>query len=85
MDEEHVFIGVYAPNKIEVNILVQFFSFSVDVMIGKFFFSVSASIHVCCCSIFFLNLFCFRQITKQRNVKVTCNKLFLDSSKQDEN
>lgn len=38
MDEEHVFIGVYAPNKIEVNSLVQFFSFSVDVMIGKFFF-----------------------------------------------
>ena len=38
MDEEHVFIGVYAPNKIEVNSLVQVFSFSVDVMIGKFFF-----------------------------------------------
>lgn len=84
MDEEHVFIGVYAPNKIEVNSLVQFFSFSVDVMIGKFFFSVSASIHVCCCSIFFSNALLF-QITKQGNVKVTCNQLFLDSSKQDEN
>lgn len=38
MDEEHIFIGVYAPNKIEVNSLVQVFSFSVDAMIGKFFF-----------------------------------------------
>lgn len=44
MDEEHVFIGVYAPNKIEVNSLVQFFSFSVDAMIGKFFFLL---VHLC--------------------------------------
>ena len=60
MDEEHVFIGVYAPNKIEVNSLVQFFSFSVDAMIGKFFFLL---VHLCmyvAVQYFFLMLFCFR-------------------------
>ena len=84
MDEEHVFIGVYAPNKIEVNSLVQFFFFFGGCNDWQVFFSVSASIHVCCCSIFFSNALLF-QITKQGNVKVTYNELFLDSSKQDEN
>lgn len=66
MDEEHVFIGVYAPNKIEVNSLVQFFSFSVDAMIGKFFFLL---VHLCMYVAvqFFSNALLF-QITKQGNV-----------------
>ena len=83
MDEEHVFIGVYAPNKIEVNSLVQVFSFLVDALIGKFFFML-VHLYMYVAVQFFSNALLF-QITKQGNVKVTCNQLFLDSSKQDEN
>ena len=61
MDEEHVFIGVYAPNKIEVNSLVQVFSFSVDAMIGKFFFFLLVHLYMyAAVQYFFLMLFCFR-------------------------